>query len=287
MGRRSNLENLFLNTDIKARENGQLNAGVELLPINKIINQSHRKINEKAIKELGEDILLNGIKYPIIVYKKEDKFVIVDGEKRYRALKYLRINEIESIVKDLNENQISEINFIERLKDSNLSIIEQAKGMQYLINNYGYTQEKLAEKIGKSRPLIANTLRVLNLSPQVLELINEGKITQGHAKALSSLKNQIAQINLANNIVNYQLSVRLTEGIVSRYKNPKSKEKLKYNLTQDLKSLVKKIENTLDVKTTLKGSIKKGEIILYYFDNETLKNIDESLDLIKNYKEKV
>lgn len=286
MGRRSNLENLFLNTDIKARVNGQLNAGVELIDTDKIINQSHRKINEKVIKKLGEDILINGINYPIILYKKDDKYVIVDGEKRYRALKYLRIKEVESIVKDLTENQISEINFIERLKDSNLSIIEQAKGMQYLINNYGYTQEKLAEKIGKSRPVIANTLRVLSLSPQVLELINEGKITQGHAKAISSIKNQIAQVNLANNIVNYQLSVRLTEGIVSRYKNPKSKEELKYNLTQDLKSLVKKIENTLDVKTTLKGSIKKGEIILYYFDNETLKNIDEALDLIKSNKQK-
>lgn len=286
MGRRSNLENLFLNTDIKARVNGQLNAGVELIDTDKIINQSHRKINEKVIKKLGEDILINGINYPIILYKKDDKYVIVDGEKRYRALKYLRIKEVESIVKDLTENQISEINFIERLKDSNLSIIEQAKGMQYLINNYGYTQEKLAEKIGKSRPVIANTLRVLSLSPQVLELINEGKITQGHAKAISSIKNQIAQVNLANNIVNYQLSVRLTEGIVSRYKNPKSKEELKYNLTQDLKSLVKKIENTLDVKTTLKGSIKKGEITLYYFDNETLKNIDEALDLIKSNKQK-
>lgn len=286
MGRRSNLENLFLNTDIKARVNGQLNAGVELIDTDKIINQSHRKINEKVIKELGEDILINGINYPIILYKKDDKYVIVDGEKRYRALKYLRIKEVESIVKDLTENQISEINFIERLKDSNLSIIEQAKGMQYLINNYGYTQEKLAEKIGKSRPVIANTLRVLSLSPQVLELINEGKITQGHAKAISSIKNQITQVNLANNIVNYQLSVRLTEGIVSRYKNPKSKEELKYNLTQDLKSLVKKIENTLDVKTTLKGSIKKGEITLYYFDNETLKNIDEAIDLIKSNKQK-
>lgn len=286
MGRRSNLENLFLNTDIKARVNGQLNAGVELIDTDKIINQSHRKINEKVIKELGEDILINGINYPIILYKKDDKYVIVDGEKRYRALKYLRIKEVESIVKDLTENQISEINFIERLKDSNLSIIEQAKGMQYIINNYGYTQEKLAEKIGKSRPVIANTLRVLSLSPQVLELINEGKITQGHAKAISSIKNQIAQVNLANNIVNYQLSVRLTEGIVSRYKNPKSKEELKYNLTQDLKSLVKKIENTLDVKTTLKGSIKKGEITLYYFDNETLKNIDEALDIIKSNKQK-
>lgn len=285
MGRRSNLENLFYNTDIKARENGQLCAGVELLPINKIINQSHRSINEKVINNLAEDILSKGIEYPIIVYKKEDNYVIVDGEKRYRAIKQLRINEIECIVKNLNENQVSEINFIERLKDNNINIIDQAKGMQYLINNYGYTQEKLAESIGKSRSVIANILRLLNLSPQVLELINEGKITQGHAKAISSIKNQVAQINLANNIVNHQLSVRLTEGIVARYKNPKSKDELKYNLTQDLKNLVKKIENTLDVKTTLKGSIKKGEITLYYFDNQTLKNIDDAMDLIKKNQE--
>ena len=192
-------------------------------------NQPRKVFDETALKELADSISKHGVIMPIIVNKSGDRYMIIAGERRFRASKLAGLSKVPVIVKTYNERQIKEISLIENLQREDLNPIEAATAMRSLMNDYGMTQEDLADRIGKSRPAIANTLRLLQLTPEVIKMVSSGALSAGHARALVTIDGT-EQIKFAEEAVKNGLSVREVEKKVKDYLDPpevKAKKKIK------------------------------------------------------------
>ena len=198
--------------------------------------------------------------------------MIIAGERRYRASKMANLTEIPAVLRDIPIKEIMEIALIENLQREELTPIEEALGYKSLIENYKLTQEEISEAIGKSRPHIANMLRLLNLEKEVIEMINQGFITAGHGKALLRVTDKIQQINLANKVIDENLSVRETEELTKNVFIEKKKKKTpqKDIFTLDIEE---KLMNVLGTKVNISKGKKKGKIEIEYHDDEQLSNI--------------
>ena len=182
--------------------------------------QPRREFNEDALQELAESIKTYGILQPIIVRKLGiDSYELIAGERRLRASKIVGLEKIPAIIREYTDAQTSEISIIENVQRQNLSPIEEAQAYERLIRDFGHTQEELATKIGCSRSHIANTLRMLNLSPQVREFLAKGLMTTGQARPLLAIENEILQTKAASMIVAEDLSVRKVEAFITEMKN--------------------------------------------------------------------
>ena len=236
-------------------------------------NQPRRVFDEEKIKDLSESIKKYGVLQPIVLKPDEfGKYMIIAGERRYRASKMANLTEIPAVLRDINIKEIMEIALIENLQREELTPIEEALGYKSLIENYKLTQEEISEAIGKSRPHIANMLRLLNLEKEVIEMINQGFITAGHGKALLRVTDKIQQINLANKVIDENLSVRETEDLTKNVFIEKKKKKTpqKDIFTLDIEE---KLMNALGTKVNISKGKKKGKIEIEYHDDEQLSNI--------------
>ena len=236
-------------------------------------NQPRRVFDEEKIKDLSESIKKYGVLQPIVLKPDEfGKYMIIAGERRYRASKMANLTEIPAVLRDIPIKEIMEIALIENLQREELTPIEEALGYKSLIENYKLTQEEISEAIGKSRPHIANMLRLLNLEKEVIEMINQGFITAGHGKALLRVTDKIQQINLANKVIDENLSVRETEELTKNVFIEKKKKKTpqKDIFTLDIEE---KLMNVLGTKVNISKGKKKGKIEIEYHDDEQLSNI--------------
>ena len=163
-------------------------------------NQPRKNFDEESLRELAESIRLHGLIQPIVVNQMPDGYMIIAGERRYRAAKICGLTEVDAIVKQYPNKLIAEIAIIENLQREDLNPVEVAKGIKQLMEEYELTQEKVAERLGKSRSAIANSLRILSLYPEVLNLVEKGKVSFGHAKILASITDYTTQIILAKKI---------------------------------------------------------------------------------------
>ena len=157
------------------------------------INQPRKMFNEEKLTELADSIKEHGVLQPIIVAKKDDYYQIIAGERRWRASKIAGLKTIPTIIRDYDEKKIREVSLIENIQRENLNPIETAQAIKELMEEHNLTQEQLAKTLGKSRSAIANTVRILNLDERVIELVNEGKLTEGHARSLVAISNQQKQ----------------------------------------------------------------------------------------------
>ena len=236
-------------------------------------NQPRRVFDEEKIKDLSESIKKYGVLQPIVLKPDEfGKYMIIAGERRYRASKMANLTEIPAVLRDIPIKEIMEIALIENLQREELTPIEEALGYKSLIENYKLTQEEISEAIGKSRPHIANMLRLLNLEKEVIEMKNQGFITAGHGKALLRVTDKIQQINLANKVIDENLSVRETEDLTKNVFIEKKKKKTpqKDIFTLDIEE---KLMNALGTKVNISKGKKKGKIEIEYHDDEQLSNI--------------
>lgn len=236
-------------------------------------NQPRRVFDEEKIKDLSESIKKYGVLQPIVLKPDEfGKYMIIAGERRYRASKMANLTEIPAVLRDIPIKEIMEIALIENLQREELTPIEEALGYKSLIENYKLTQEEISEAIGKSRPHIANMLRLLNLEKEAIEMINQGFITAGHGKALLRVTDKIQQINLANKVIDENLSVRETEELTKNVFIEKKKKKTpqKDIFTLDIEE---KLMNALGTKVNISKGKKKGKIEIEYHDDEQLSNI--------------
>ena len=189
-------------------------------------NQPRKKFDETALEELAVSIKNVGIIQPIVVCPTgDDTYVIVAGERRFRANKIAGNTTIPVIVKNYTRKQIKEIALIENLQRQDLNPIEEAQAYKSLIDEYDFTQEQLAQRLGKSRPAITNSLRLLNLNPVVIDMVISGRLSAGHARCLSSIKDYIVQNTYAIAACDKKLSVHQLEVMVSNYLNPNKKQK--------------------------------------------------------------
>lgn len=246
-------------------------------------NQPRKVFDETALRELADSISKHGVIMPIIVNKSGDRYMIIAGERRFRASKMAGLDKVPVIVKTYNERQIKEISLIENLQREDLNPIEAANAMKSLMTDYGLTQEDLADRIGKSRPAIANTLRLLQLAPEVIKLIESGSLSAGHARTIISVP-QSDQIKIANNAVKEGLSVRDLEKKVKEYfltPEEKEKRKKKIELSNELKELIGDMQRVFGTKVNAIGNDSKGRIYIDYYNRDDLDRLNEILEYLK------
>ena len=249
-------------------------------------DQPRKVFDETALNELASSISKHGVIMPIIVNKNGDKFMIIAGERRYRASKIAGLKNIPVIVKNYTERQIKEISLIENLQREDLNPIESATAMRSLMDDYGLTQEELADRIGKSRPAIANTLRLLTLSPEVIKYVATGELSAGHARALITMPSPDQQ-KLAKEVIKTGMSVRDVENKVKDFFTPPEEKEKKKRPEQsaELKEFVNRMQRILGTKVNAIGNDNKGRIYIDYYMREDLDRISDILDLVeKNSK---
>ncbi len=237
-------------------------------------DQPRKRFEQESLEELAESIKEYGLIQPIVVTKKDGYYSIVAGERRWRASKIAGLTEIPAIIREDNERINSEISLIENMQREDLNPYEKALGIKTLIDTYGLSQEEVAKKLGKGRSTIANWVRVLNLDPRVLEMVKEGKITEGHCKALLAMTDPEEQ---------YQTAVHLLErGSTVRQLEKKAKIKTTREEQQRNHILYKSIEDNFQsffgTKVKLDAGKRRGKIIIEYTSNDDLERI---LGLIK------
>lgn len=260
----------------------------EDMPLDKIFanpNQPRKNFDEQSLKELADSIGKHGVIMPIVVNDNEDgTYMIIAGERRFRACKLAGRNTIPVVIRKYSPREIKEISLIENLQREDLNPIEAATAMKQLMIDYKLTQDELAERIGKSRPAVANTLRLLNLCPEVMMLVAEGKLSAGHARTIVPLPAE-DQIIFANDALRGQYSVRELEKKVRAYNIPpeileERKKKKRALASIELKQLVERMRFAFRTKVSLIGTDKKGRIYIDYYSRDDLDRISEILDII-------
>ncbi|HCO12455.1 MAG TPA: chromosome partitioning protein ParB [Desulfonauticus sp.] len=244
-------------------------------------NQPRENFDPESLKNLAQSIKSEGVLQPILVRPKDNHYQIVAGERRWRAAKLAGLEKIPAIIREISDQETLFLALIENIHREDLNALEQAKALKALKEEFNLSQEELAQKVNLSRSQVANLLRLLNLPPEVQQLIEDGSLSGGHGKALASLKDPQEIIKLAREIIENNLSVREVE-----QKTQKAKKAKSTSLTVD-KHLSKIMEeclrNKLHLKSKVKGNKEKGKIILEYNNQEEfsslLKFLNISLDI--------
>lgn len=238
-------------------------------------NQPRKEFDEEKIQVLSDSIKSVGVLQPIVLKPTEDNnYMIIAGERRYRASIKAGKEDIPAIIKDIPVKDIMEIALIENLQRENLNAIEEALAYKSLIENYKVTQEELSEAVGKSRPHITNTLRLLNLGKKVIKMIENSEITPGHGKALLRIEDKDQQLKLADRVIKEDLSVRALEDIVKKaignkeVKKSEKKQKDIYIIDAE-----EKLSNIFGTQVNISVGKKKGKIEIVYNNEEELSDI--------------
>lgn len=239
--------------------------------------QPRKAFGDETLMDLAESIKEHGVIQPIIVRKLGSGYQIIAGERRWRASRLAGKKTIPAIVKECSNLEVMELALIENLQREDLNSIEEAMAYKSLIEEYDMTQEEISKKIGKSRPAIANSLRLLQLPQEVIKMIEKGEISQGHARALLSVSGEKNQIEMAKRIVAHQLSVRQVEKMAGNIKRKKKKEVLPDAYQIEISHLEERLKTALGTKVTIQHKNNKGKIEIEYYSNEDL---DRILDLL-------
>ena len=265
-----------------------VSGGVSEIAIDKVKpnpNQPRKNFDEEALNELAASIKLHGIVQPIVVNDMGDgSYMIIAGERRWRAANICGLKTVPAVVRKYTDKQVKEISIIENLQREDLNPVEAAKAIKELMDEYGLTQETVADRIGKSRSSVANTLRLLTLYPDVLKLVEEGKLSAGHARCLVVIEDKNQQIKLAQLVVNKSISVRELEKAVKNLENPQRRHIIMPEQSLELKELIIQMQKTFATKVSAVGNDNKGRIYIDYYTRDDLDRIAELLELL-NKKE--
>ena len=269
------------NKSADLQNNGVSEIDIRMIDPNK--NQPRKRFDANSLKELSESIKQHGVIQPIIVNEEPNgRYTIIAGERRFRASITAGMKTIPAIVRKYTERQIKEISLVENLQREDLNPIEAAKAIRELMTEYNFTQETVADRIGKSRPLVANTLRLLSLTPEVIAMIESNKISAGHGKCLVAVEDKQKQIELAKMVVENKLTVRDLENII-RNDKPSTKTVIREKIIQsvELKELGHRMQRLFRTKVKIVGDDKKGKISIAYFNQDDLDRICSFIDKLE------
>lgn len=247
--------------------------------------QPRKKFDEESIAELADSIKKYGILQPLLVQKQGDYYEIVAGERRWRAAKEAGLKEIPVVIKEYTKQQAMEIALIENVQREDLNPIEEAQAYQQLLQEFDLTQEEIAERVSRSRTAITNCMRLLKLDRRVQEMLIQGQISSGHARALLALENMDAQYQIGLKIIDQKLSVREVEKLVKLLSKPKKPEKPKEeekDLSFIFKDLEERMKQAMGTKVIInKKDRNKGRIEIEYYSEAELERIVELIESIK------
>ena len=264
----------------KAAESPAEEGGVLYVDLNDIkpnAAQPRKVFDEEKLEELAASISQHGLIQPIVLRKLGKGYEIVAGERRWRAARLAGLKEVPCIVKELTEEENMLLAIVENMQREDLNPIEEAEGLKKMIDTYGLTQEQVSYSVGKSRPYITNSLRLLKLPGRVQQLTAEGKITTGHARALAAVKSQQRQIDLAIRAAKVGLSVRQIEQLAKETKQPTEKKKTRKVKSADEKRVEEDLKNALGTKVSLNRKGKGGKIEIEFYSADELERLIELL----------
>ena len=271
------LEALFSENQLTKEEERKLKDGEEIIQNIKIIeiepnkDQPRKNFPAESIEELAKSIEKYGVIQPIIVAKRDGYYEIIAGERRWRASKKSGLKEIPCIVRENDEKTNKEIALIENIQREDLNPIDKARGFRKLLDDYGMTQQELADKMGLNRSTVANTLRLLNLDERVMKLAIEGKLTEGHCRSLLSIEDPEKQYETALRIIEKGETVKEIENKVRNDKKvPKKEEARRQAICRDIEDTFQSFFGT---KVKLNAGKRSGKIIIQYSTNEDLERI--------------
>ena len=252
-------------------------SGIVELRINEIepnAGQPRKYFDDEKLVQLSESIKQHGIIQPIIVRKDDSRYTIIAGERRWRAAKLAGLSKVPVLVKEFTNKQVMEVALIENLQREDLNPIEEADAFLHLMNEFDMTQEQIAETIGRSRPAIANSLRLLGLSDEVKKYVVSGDLSSGHARTLVIIQEPDVQLKAAEYIIENKLSVRETEAYIKKlFQNKTVKKKAIDN--PDFKVVEDKLKNILGTKVKLQANNNRGKITIEYYSNDELDRLLE------------
>ena len=261
--------------------------GSVVLPISQVepgLNQPRKRFDQSALDDLAESIRVHGIIQPLTVRRLASGYYqIIAGERRWRAAKAAGLEEIPAVIIEADDRKVMELGLIENLQREDLNPAEEARGYRTLMEEYGLTQEEVAQQMGKSRPAVTNTLRLLALPDEVMGLMEEGALSAGHARAILGAPTASLQREAAKRVVAGQLSVRQTEALIKalqREKRPTPRE-VEGDLSLYLGELEKDLTGRLGRKVTIAHRGKKGRIELEYYNEQDLETLLALLQSLK------
>lgn len=274
---------LLGDTSLQPQENGSV-----YLPIAQVepgLNQPRKQFDENALNDLADSIQEHGIIQPLTVRRLSSGYYqIIAGERRWRAAKLAGLSEVPAVIIEADDRKVMELGLIENLQREDLNPMEEADGYLVLKEEYGLTQEEIAQRMGKSRPAIANALRLTSLPVLLRELVVDGDLSAGHARALLALPRVDLQEKAAQQVISQELSVRQTEALVKKHQD-ETKSSKKAKAVDEHRIYFEEIEKNLSSRLGRKVSIaagrKKGKIELEYYDLDDLENLLALLDNIK------
>ncbi len=273
-------ESLFAATENSSFE--ELNEGetakkIKISMIEPRPDQPRKVFNKEQLQELADSIAEHGVIQPIILVNGENGYYrIIAGERRWRASKLAGLTEIPAIVRDYSEVQAAEIALIENLQREDLNPIEEAMGYKSLMERFGLTQDKISERVGKSRSNVANMLRLLNLDPEIQSMVQEGKISAGHARALLAIPEKAARIDAAGKIVSEGLTVRQIEQLSKRTPKKAVKKPAASKEAAMYPDVEKELSEKFGTKVNIKGG-EKGKIEIEFYSMDDLIRIVDLL----------
>lgn len=246
--------------------------------------QPRKTFDQKALEELSESIKENGLFQPILLRETLVGYEIISGERRYRASKLAGLKTIPAIIYDYTDQQMMEVALVENIQREDLSIVEEARSYQSLIDNLGYTQEQLANKVGKSRSHVANIIRLLKLDDDILESVDKGLLSMGHVKVLITIDDKKRQHQIVDQIISQNLNVRQTEELANSAKGKSTIKVKQRRANETVKSARNKrietiVREKLGIQVIVTGE-KKGSIEFKYNSPDELENLLEQLNLV-------
>ena len=242
-------------------------------------NQPRKFFNDDKLLQLAESIKQHGVVQPIIVRKEEQTYRIVAGERRWRAARLAGLDRIPVIIKDLSSKQVMEIALIENLQREDLNPVEEAEAYERLMNEYKLTQEDISSVVGKSRPAIANSLRLLGLCDEIKKYLITEELTSGHARAILAISDEEVQKKAAETVIEKKLNVRDTEKLVKQLLQKKEKKKtVKPN--EQMLEIEEKLKDIFGTKVKLVSNKQRGKIMIEYYSNDELERIIELVNSI-------
>lgn len=268
------LEDEIEEVKVEEKIEGEIVQTLKITEVEPNRNQPRKQFDEEALEELADSIKKYGLIQPIVVTKKDGYYQIVAGERRWRASKKAGLSTIQAIVREDDEKKNKEIALIENIQREDLNVVEKAMGIKLLMDEYELTQAQVAEIVGKSRSGVANTLRILNLDERVLELAKEGKLTEGHCRALLAYEDGDKQLLEAMKLIENGRTVRDIERKTQR-KKPKKMDQKYAAICNDIED---SFQSFFGTKVKVDAGKRSGKIIIQYSTNDDLARI---LDLIK------